>query len=121
MADLKNPANSRLTQITDFLTMNKTATTIPWDPNSTKFPTRKELPQIPGAPSEAAWVWGDNDYVHSTLELRFGTRADEILDRSSQSPHPNAGRRCRKRDQNWRDREREVRYFDRSRHVANIC
>jgi hypothetical protein len=43
--------------------MNKTATTIPWDPDCTKFPTRKELPQIPGAPAEAAWVWGDNDYV----------------------------------------------------------
>jgi hypothetical protein len=46
--------------------MNKTATTIPWDPDSTKFPTRKELPQIPGAPPEAAWVWGDNDYVRAT-------------------------------------------------------
>lgn len=63
MADPKNTASSRLTQITDFLTMNKTATTIPWDPNSTKFPTRKELPDIPGAPKEAAWVWGTEDYV----------------------------------------------------------
>jgi hypothetical protein len=43
--------------------MNKTATTIPWDPNSTKFPTRKELPDIPGAPKEAAWTWGPDDYV----------------------------------------------------------
>jgi hypothetical protein len=57
MTDPKNTANSRLT------TMNKTAPTIPWDPNSTIFPTRKELPNIPGAPGEAAWVWGDNDYV----------------------------------------------------------
>ena len=64
MTDPKNTtASQRLTQIKDFLTMNKTATTIPWDPDSTKFPTRKELPQIPGAPPEAAWVWGDNDYV----------------------------------------------------------
>jgi hypothetical protein len=50
MAEPPSTANKRLTQITDFLTMNNTATTIPWDPNSTKFPTRKELPQIPGAP-----------------------------------------------------------------------
>lgn len=63
MADPKNTASQRLTQIKDFLTMNKTATTIPWDPDSTKFPTRKELPDIPGAPKEAAWVWGENDYV----------------------------------------------------------
>lgn len=63
MADSKGTANQRLTKITDFLTMNKTATTIPWDPDCTKFPTRKELPQIPGAPPEAAWVWGENDYV----------------------------------------------------------
>jgi hypothetical protein len=67
MTDPKNStASLRLTQIKDFLTMNKTATTIPWDPDSTKFPTRKELPQIPGAPPEAAWVWGDSDYVRPT-------------------------------------------------------
>ena len=69
MADPKNTASSRLTQITDFLTMNKTATTIPWDPNSTKFPTRQELPDIPGAPKEAAWVWGNDDYVCLTLSI----------------------------------------------------
>jgi hypothetical protein len=63
MTDQKSTTNQRLTQIKDFLTMNKTATTIPWDPDCTKFPTRKELPQIPGAPAEAAWVWGDDDYV----------------------------------------------------------
>jgi hypothetical protein len=63
MAEQKSTANQRLTQIKDFLTMNKTATTIPWDPDCTKFPTRKELVDIPGAPKEAAWVWGDNDNV----------------------------------------------------------
>ncbi|KAF2006249.1 hypothetical protein P154DRAFT_603719 [Amniculicola lignicola CBS 123094] len=63
MADQKSNTNQRLTQIKDFLTMNKTASTIPWDPDCTIFPTRKELPQINGAPPEAAWVWGDNDYV----------------------------------------------------------
>ena len=63
MADNKNTASYRLTQIKDFLTLNKTATTIPYDPDSTKFPSRKELPSIPGAPQEAAWVWGENDFV----------------------------------------------------------
>lgn len=63
MAQSKVTSNVRLMQIKDFLTFQKTATTLPWDPNSTKFPTRKELPEIPGAPAEAAWVWGENDYV----------------------------------------------------------
>lgn len=38
---------------------------IPWDPQSTAFPTRTELPRIPGAPEQAAWVWGDDDYVRN--------------------------------------------------------
>ena len=66
MAEPKGTANQRLTQIKDFLTGNKTATEVPFDPDSTKFPTRKELSQIQqasGAPPEAAWVWGENDYV----------------------------------------------------------
>ncbi|KAF1814565.1 hypothetical protein P152DRAFT_279092 [Eremomyces bilateralis CBS 781.70] len=62
MADHKRTTSQRLTQIKDFLTMNKTASTIPWDPESTKFPTRKELPPIAGAPPEAAWVWGEDDF-----------------------------------------------------------
>jgi len=73
MAEPKNTSNQRLTQIKDFLTMNKTATTIPWDPDCTKFPTRHELPAIPGAPAEAAWVWGENDYI-GRLNLLTPTR-----------------------------------------------
>ena len=41
----------------------QTASELPWDPNATKFPSRKELPVIPGAPEGAAWVWGKDDYV----------------------------------------------------------
>ena len=63
MAEQKSVTNQRLMQIRDFLTMNKTATTIPWDPDCTRFPTRKDLPKIPGAPDGAAWVWGDNDFI----------------------------------------------------------
>ncbi|RAH78275.1 hypothetical protein BO86DRAFT_345666 [Aspergillus japonicus CBS 114.51] len=36
---------------------------LPWDPNCTRFPTRKELPKIPGAPKDAAWVWGKDDQL----------------------------------------------------------
>lgn len=57
----KSTAAERLTKIKDFLTMTKTAGSIPWDPDSTKFPTRHELPTIPGAPAQAAWVWGTDD------------------------------------------------------------
>ena len=81
MSDPKPTAMLRLTQIKDFLTMNKTATTIPWDPNSTKFPTRKELPVIPGAPANAAWVWGEEDYIgrlNLLTPTRVKTAAKEI-------------------------------------------
>ncbi len=36
---------------------------LPWNPNCSKFPSRKELPQLPGAPEGAAWVWGEDDQV----------------------------------------------------------
>ncbi|KAL4737993.1 hypothetical protein BDV11DRAFT_216311 [Aspergillus similis] len=36
---------------------------LPWDPNSSQFPSRKELPKIPGAPGDAAWVWGKDDQI----------------------------------------------------------
>jgi len=43
--------------------MKQAGSSIPWDPDSTVFPTRKEIPQLPGAPTEAAWVWGEGDYL----------------------------------------------------------
>lgn len=36
---------------------------LPWNPDSTRFPSRKELPKLPGAPEDAAWVWGEDDAV----------------------------------------------------------
>jgi kynurenine formamidase len=62
MADSFSQAGRRLTQIRDTL-LGKTATTIPFDPDATSFPTRKNLPKIVGAPDEAAWVWGKEDYI----------------------------------------------------------
>ena len=66
-------SSSRLAQVKDFSTQNQTATTIPWDPNCIVFPSRKDLPTIEGAPAEAAWVWGKDDYI-GRLNLLTPTR-----------------------------------------------
>jgi hypothetical protein len=70
----QNGAGERLTQVEGLLTSNKTATTIPWDPDCTQFPTRNELPEIPGAPKDAAWVWGKDDYVCSVSSMVIDRR-----------------------------------------------
>ncbi|PYH48475.1 uncharacterized protein BP01DRAFT_379666 [Aspergillus saccharolyticus JOP 1030-1] len=31
---------------------------LPWDPNCTRFTTHEEMLKIPGAPKDAAWVYG---------------------------------------------------------------
>lgn len=62
-------AQSRLNQVKDILTMNKTATTIPFDPNCSKFPNRKDVPRRADAPPGAAWVWGEDDQVSSSYHL----------------------------------------------------
>jgi hypothetical protein len=72
MSDALSSAGKRLSQIKDTI-LGKTATTIPFDPDSTSFPTRKNLPRIVGAPDEAAWVWGKDDYV-GRLNLLTPTR-----------------------------------------------
>lgn len=50
---IKETARSRLVKVADILTFNKTATNLPWDPDSTNFPARRELPEIVGAPPGA--------------------------------------------------------------------
>ena len=69
MSDSNAMAQTRLAKVKDFLTMNKSATTIPFDPDSTKFPQRKDVPQPSYAPAEmqTAWVWGEHDNVRSQL------------------------------------------------------
>lgn len=62
MSDILSKANQRLSQTRDFF-MGKMAMVVPWDPNSSYFPLRKDLPKIRGAPEDAAWVWGEDDYV----------------------------------------------------------
>ncbi|KAL9068038.1 MAG: hypothetical protein Q9161_006483 [Pseudevernia consocians] len=75
MADSKSIAQGRLGQVKDFLTMQKPATTIPFDPSSTKFPQRKDVPQAPYAPPgvPTAWVWGETDFL-GRLNLLTPTR-----------------------------------------------
>lgn len=75
MADSKANAQNRLGQVKDFLTTKKTATTIPFDPNSAKFPQRKDVPQAPYAPPgvPTAWVWGETDFI-GRLNLLTPTR-----------------------------------------------
>jgi kynurenine formamidase len=72
MSDTLSQAGRRLSQLRDSL-LGKTATTIPFDPDSTSFPTRKNLPKVVGAPDEAAWVWGKDDFV-GRLNLLTPTR-----------------------------------------------
>jgi len=55
--------SNRLSQVKDLVTGNRTATHIPWDPDCTSFPLRKDLPRIQGAPDDAAWVWGKDDFI----------------------------------------------------------
>ncbi|KAI9803963.1 MAG: hypothetical protein M1833_000244 [Piccolia ochrophora] len=73
MVNEKSSAGRRLSQVSDLLTFQKTATTIPFDPESTRFPTRKDVPRAQGAPEEAAWVWGEDDQL-GRLNLLTPTR-----------------------------------------------
>ncbi|CZT44959.1 uncharacterized protein RSE6_05221 [Rhynchosporium secalis] len=63
MVDSAGKAAGRITQTSDFLSGDKTATTIPFDPDCTKFPIRKDVPRREDAPEGAAWVWGKHDYI----------------------------------------------------------
>mgnify|MGYP001636370534 CR=1 FL=1 len=64
---------SRLSVISSYIKDNsmssstQVANKLPWDPNSTKFPSRKDLPKLPDAPDGAAWVWGNDDEVDTVI------------------------------------------------------
>ena len=75
MAENKPTIQKRLGQVKNSLTMNNTATTIPFDPNCSKFPQRKDVPQATYAPSgvPTAWVWGETDFI-GRLNLLTPTR-----------------------------------------------
>ncbi|TVY47917.1 hypothetical protein LOCC1_G001623 [Lachnellula occidentalis] len=81
MADLKSQVYNRLSQVSDSLTGNKTATAIPFSPDCTKFPSRKDVPRREDAPEGAAWVWGEDDYlgrVNLLTPARVAAAAKEI-------------------------------------------
>ncbi|KAK8160489.1 hypothetical protein IWX90DRAFT_268153 [Phyllosticta citrichinensis] len=63
MSDYTSAAARRLSQIGNLLKSNKKAMALPWNPDSTEFPTRNELSKVDGAPEGAAWVWGKDDFI----------------------------------------------------------
>jgi hypothetical protein len=71
-ANMSSPA-SRLSKITDTLVSSGKNDAIPWNPDRTDFPARRNLPSIPGAPPGAAWVWGPEDGL-GRLNLLTPTR-----------------------------------------------
>ncbi|KAI9372697.1 hypothetical protein BJX61DRAFT_505922 [Aspergillus egyptiacus] len=59
-------ATQRLSKVVDTLTGSgsvQNPNELPWNPDSSRFPSRKELPKIEGAPKDAAWVWGKDDQI----------------------------------------------------------
>ena len=57
-------AARRLSQVAATMKGTTGTSSLPWDPNSTSFPTRRELPNLGDeAPEGAAWVWGSDDQV----------------------------------------------------------
>ena len=65
MASDSSKAQARLEQEKGFLAPSKIATTIPFDPDCTIFPNRKDVPQASYSPSgvPTAWVWGEDDFI----------------------------------------------------------
>lgn len=68
------------------------------DPTSDELPKRKHLPPIEGAPTGAAWFWGKDDQVSSSLVDSRWPGADNIPDRSLKSSHTTACLFCSKVD-----------------------
>lgn len=79
-------ASDRLKKVADSLSSNPISASVlpdtmssrvqvpdrlPWDPSCTRFPSRKELPTLTGAPEGAAWVWGEDDSVSFGLVFFF--------------------------------------------------
>ncbi|PGH36805.1 hypothetical protein GX50_00262 [[Emmonsia] crescens] len=68
-----SPIGQRIAQFAGMFNNAKSPDELPWDPDNTKFPLRKDLPKIDGAPDGAAWVWGKEDYL-GRLNLLTPTR-----------------------------------------------
>ena len=74
-ASKASSAQARLSKVKDFITWSKSASTIPFDPDATKLPLRKDVPQPAYAPTgvQTAWIWGENDQL-GRLNLLTPTR-----------------------------------------------
>ena len=69
MSDILTSARQRLSQIQSIMSSNRIEMTLPFDPNSTAFPSRKDVPRRDDAPENAAWVWGKDDNVCIPFQL----------------------------------------------------
>lgn len=73
-------AAKRLSQVAATITGGTGGSSIlslPWNPDSTSFPTRKELPSLgDNVPEGAAWVWGSDDQI-GRINLLTPTRVAE--------------------------------------------
>lgn len=68
MSEAATNASNPLSQAKDRVTSGKTVATIPFDPDWTELPSRKNVPQIEGALAGAAWVWGKGDNVSESVK-----------------------------------------------------
>ncbi|KAI9679205.1 MAG: hypothetical protein M1817_005224 [Caeruleum heppii] len=89
---IQSTAAQRLAKVTDILTFQKTATSILFDPDSTKFPDRKHLPHIPGAPPGALPLdvpkvpaFAREEFQHEIKTLTDGIAYDDLYHLNTQS------------------------------------
>ena len=69
MSDILTSAQQRLTQIQSIMSSSRIEMTLPFDPDSTVFPSRKDVPRRDDAPEGAAWVWGKDDNVRIAIQI----------------------------------------------------
>lgn len=68
---------ARLSQIANSLNpYSNEDSKFPWNPDRKSFPKLQDLPRIPNAPNDAAWVWGPDDGL-GRLNLLTPTRVLE--------------------------------------------
>ena len=73
MSDILSTARQRLNQIQSIMAETKDTKGLPFDPDATSFPSRKDVPRREDALEGAAWVWGKDDNVSKMV---FKVRAD---------------------------------------------
>ena len=69
MSDVLASPRQRLSQIQSIMSSSQVEMTLPFDPDSTTFPSRKDVPRRDDAPENAAWVWGKDDNVCKPIQV----------------------------------------------------